>query len=415
MQTSTQPLDIDVATLGPSGDALFAELNRLREYDPLYWSATSHCWIVTGHAEVMEGFSGTLPLSSSSIPSRLRPGMPLDEMAARWPNTVLYMPHIVTNKDGADHARLRKLFVKAFSRKVVEDLRPFVRERVNQLLDKAASGEPVEFNEHIARMLPGSVILNLLGMSQDYLSRLEFWDDGVSKGMMSFNPPLEVLDQLEVVVSDMMRVFTAEIEDRRRHPRGDLISLMLNATEDGDRMTMEEMLGGLVLVVVAGHDSTANSITLGVRAMAKHPEAWAYWRAHPDKSVDSAIELMRYVAMSASQARLVAEDFEWHGRKLHRGDIVMLLIAGANRDPRVYREPETLDLTRRNDSVMIFGPGLHHCIGHLLAKLEVSEFFNALVARFDGADVLEEPVFTTALAFRGVDALHMRFHPRRLS
>lgn len=407
--------DINLAAATPTGDGLLAEVNRLREFDPLYWSESSHCWLVSGHAEVTEGFSGTLPLSSSSIPERLRPGMPLADMRERWPNTVNYMPHIVTNADGTDHTRLRKLFVRAFNRKLVESMRPFVRDRVASLLDDAGQHGEVEFNEGVARMLPGSTILRLLGMSQDYLERLEYWDDGVSTAMMSFNPKMEWLDQLEVVVTDMVSVFRAEIEGRKTNPGEDLITQLLNAVEDGDTLTMEEMLGGLILVIVAGHDSTANSITLGVRAMAKNPDAWAHWHAHPENSADYGIELMRYVAMSASQARIVASDFEWHGRQLHRGDIVMLLIAGANRDPLVYNNPESLDLSRSNDRTMTFAPGLHHCIGHLLAKMQVGELFKGLVERFERVELIDEPVFTPALAFRGVAELRVRLHPRRVS
>lgn len=415
MQQAALARDINLAALAPTGDALLAELNQLREQDPIYWSDTSQCWIVTGHTEVTEGFSGNLPLSNTSLPDRLQQSMSLEEKVARWPNAVRYMPRAITNADRPEHTRLRKLFVKAFNRNLVESLRPFVRDRVNVLLDTAAESGEIEFNEKIARMLPGSVILRLLGMSQDYLERLEYWDDGVATALMSFDPTVEWLDQLEVVVTDMVNVFRGEMEDRKTSPKEDLITQLLNAVEDGDRLEMDEMLAALILIIVAGHDSTANSITLGIRMLAKSPESWAYWRAHPESSTESAVELMRYTAMSACMPRLVSEDFEWQGHDLHRGEIVMLMIAGANRDPSMFTEPEGLDLTRSNDMSLTFAPGLHHCIGHLLAKMQLSEFFNQLVNRFDSVEVLDEPEFTPALVFRGVTALKLRFHPRRSS
>jgi cytochrome P450 len=404
--------DVNLAALPAMGDALLPVLNALRDSDPIHWSETSHCWIVTGHAEITEGFAGKVPLSSRSAPDRLFYGMTVDEMRARWPTIVRYQPEAITNSDGAQHMRLRKLFLKAFSRGLVEGLRPFVRERIATLLDLAEAKRKVEFNGEISRAIPGSVILKLLGMSQDYLERLEEWDHVAASALMSAQPTLEWLDRLEATQIEMNVGFMREIEDRKKSPKDDLITQLLNAVEDGDRLSMEEMLEALFLIIIAGHDSTSNSITLGIRALAKHPEAWAQWRAHPEKGVDYAMELMRYVAMISAQPRLVGEDFEWQGKQLRKGDVVFLMVAAGNRDPKVYNEPERLDLDRTNYESLVFGPGLHHCIGHLLAKLQVSEFFNALTQRFDSVEILAEPSFTPALVFRGVSELQLRFYPR---
>jgi cytochrome P450 len=146
--------------------------------------------------------------------------------------------------------------------------------------------------------------------------------------------------------------------------------------------------------------------------MAANPAAWEYWREHPEGAVDSSIELMRFIAMSTTLPRIAASDFDWHGRPIRKGDLVMLMVAGGNRDPRVYSQPDVIDLTRSNDSALTFGPGLHHCIGHLLAKLQLSEFFTALVQRFERVEVLEPPTFTPALVFRSLTALNLRFYPR---
>jgi cytochrome P450 len=153
-------------------------------------------------------------------------------------------------------------------------------------------------------------------------------------------------------------------------------------------------------------------MTLGVRALARDPAAWAQWRAHPERGVDATIELMRFTAMSTAQPRLASRDFEWRGRKIRANDLVMLMIAGGNRDPRVFANPEQLDLARPSDTALTFAPGLHHCIGHLLAKVQLSEFFAALTQRFERVEILEEPQFVPNLVFRGVTGLQVRFHPR---
>ncbi|MFA5630144.1 MAG: cytochrome P450 [Porticoccaceae bacterium] len=403
--------DVNLASLPPLGDGLLAETNRLRDHDPIFWSEESQCWLVSGHEAVTEGFSGSLPLSSEFFPESIYAIMPKEELDARCPNSVKYMSLISTNRDGAAHARMRRLLIKAFNPKLVESLRPYVRERVAYLLDIAEQRRDMEFHEEISRMLPGAVILRLLGMDESYLARLKGWADGVAAALIAYAPEPECMYRLEDVVNDMLEVFHREIEDRKRNPRNDLITYMVEASEDGDKLTQDEMLGSLIQMIIAGHDTTSNSLSFGVRAMAKYPQAWEAWRANPEKSVEYAIELMRYIAMSASMPRIVAEDFDWHGKHLKKGEFVILLIAGGNRDPLVYDNPENLDFNHRNDRALTFGPGMHHCIGHLLAKLQLGEFFKALVQRFDSVEVLEEPQFTTGINFRSLEALQVRFHP----
>jgi cytochrome P450 len=339
--------------------------------------------------------------------------LPLEELERRYPNAIRYMPAILPNMDGPQHTRLRKLFVKAFSRKIVEDLRPYVRERVATILDRAAAQRELEFNEGVSRQLPGAVILRLLGMSESYLERLKAWTDGVTLALTSFDPEPEWLDALEVVVSQMVDVFKREIEARRKAPGSDFISALVNAHDEGDTLNDDEMLGALLLTIIAGHDTTVNSMTLGTRALARNPAAWLALRANPERSLDATLELMRYSAMSAMQPRRVAQDFDWRGRHLRKDDLVMLMIAGGNRDPHVFASPDKLDIQRANDLSLTFAPGLHHCIGHMLAKLQLTEFFVALTQRFEPLEILEEPTFMPNLVFRGVNGLKVRFHTRK--
>ena len=410
---SANPLiDVNLATLASLGDGLFAELSALREHDPLAWSPASHCWIVTGHEHIMEGFSGTLPLSSHHLPEMLYQVIPEQEFKTRMPNTLKYQCQILPNLDGDRHLHIRKLLVKALNKKLVESLRPFVRERVATLLDMAAAKRELEFNETIARQLPGSVILRLLGISDTPMDKLKWWTDATTLALTTFNPKAEWLDGLEIVVTDMLQVFQAVIEERRIKPRVDLTTEMLNAVEGSDRLTMEEMIAAMMLIVVAGHDTTLNSMSLGLRALSRNPAPWAQWRAQPERGQEFGIELMRYVAMATALPRVVSQDFIWHGRQLRKNELVMLMMAGGNRDPAVYQQPNKMDLARPNDASLTFGPGLHHCIGHLLAKMQIDEFFTALTQRFDRVELLEEPEFVPNLVFRGLQKMNVRFHPR---
>ena len=169
----------------------------------------------------------------------------------------------------------------------------------------------------------------------------------------------------------------------------------------------------MLILIVAGHESTSSTITMIVEALSRHPEAWQYIEECPDKITDIVNEFMRYVCMNAGQLRVASYDFEWHGKQIKAGDMVMLCVAAANRDPRVYDNPLGLDFSRDNTNSMVFAPGVHHCVGHMLAKMEVGEFLLAMVKRFKGVDVQDDKLnFMPMAFFRGLYELNVRFHPR---
>jgi cytochrome P450 len=320
--------------------------------------------------------------------------------------------------DPPEHTRLRKLLVKAFSKKVVEALRPFVKERVAALMDRLERQPQTEFNETMARQLPGSVILKLFGLPQEHVSRLKDWANAFQEGIGVPYADMAAKRLAENACREMTELFVAEIEKRRRQPGldDDLISSLLAASVDGDALTEDEMLGALQLILVAGHDTTSSTLTLGLAALAESPDLWQYMYRHPHKVLESCLELMRYVAMSTAQVRVAAADFEWHGKQLKKGDFVWLMFAAANRDSRVFADPERIDPTRNNERSMVFAPGLHHCIGHLLAKMQVTEFFGELVQRFEGAEVLDPRLdFMSQISFRGLYHLNVRMWPRKPS
>jgi cytochrome P450 len=152
-------------------------------------------------------------------------------------------------------------------------------------------------------------------------------------------------------------------------------------------------------------------MAFGVEALAGHPDQVRYMLDHPERKVQTVEELSRYVAMSASQTRVATGDFTWHGKQIRRGDVIYLWVASANRDPRVFAHADELDLSRTIKETLVFGRGLHHCIGHLLAKLQLGEFFPAMFARFD-VEVLDNPlVFSGGISFRTLSTLRLRLRP----
>ena len=391
------------------------EMNRLRDIDPVFWSEKSHCWIVSRYQDVSAGFRGELPLGNAGRNEFSLISIPVQERPARIPNLHKYVPYWLVSVDGSQHARLRRLVMRAVTKKLVEKNRPMARERVAFLLDRAETNrDRIEFNEQIARSLAGHVLFKLIGLPDKHFETLRDWSNAVVEGMTASAPSPEKLERADWALGEMNRAVLDVLEARRKAPQDDLLTAMLHATEDGESLTFEELLGAMHVVIVAGHDTTSNTMTMGVEALSRHPDAWQYLYENPDRTLDCVNELMRYVAMSGGQPRIALEDFEWHGKQIKRGEIVFLSIMGANRDPRQFENPEVLDFSRDNSDSQVFAPGIHHCIGHLLAKMQLCEFFQALVNRFESVEILDDPLdFMPVSVFRGMWCMNVRFHPRQ--
>jgi cytochrome P450 len=407
-------LDIDVAgDCQTRGNAILEDLDRIRESEPVFWSDKSKCWIVTRHQDVAELLSARLPLlHGGRIEAFAFRCIDPSQWAVQIPTLARSVPLWSIDLDGPDHSRLRALLVKGFTKGIVERVRAYARDRTNRLLDHAIATREVEFNEQIARDLTGHVLFKLIGMPEELFPKLREWATAVVEGLAG----VEAVDKLlraERAAAEMNQAVLLEIEERKSRPQEDLLTSLLQATEAGDKLTMEELLAQMQVIIVAGHDTTANTMTLGVEALSRHPSAWEYWYSHPEQSQKCVAELQRYVAMSGAQALRAGKDFEWHGKQIKEGQVVVGVIAAGDRDPRKFDQPLKLDFSRDNRDSLVFAPGPHYCIGNMLAKMQLGEFFGALVSRCKSVDILDQRLaFMPALAFRGLYNLNVRFHAR---
>lgn len=401
---------LDLSKIGELGNGVLGRLNAIREEEPIAWSPSARGWLVTRHSDVMDGFLGKLPLSCVRMEARSFDAGKMELFSKRYPLTLNSLPNWIVNSDPPRHSRLRTLMTRAFSRKVVEDLRPMARATIAKILDGIEGRTEVEFLEQVARQITGRVILNKFGLDESELDRLRYWSVSFNVGLGGVvDPSLEVMDDVETSIRQMQEVFMPAIARRREKPTDDFLSQLVLAREGDDRLTEDEVLGICYLVIVAGHDTTMNTMTLGVAALSDNEPARRQLLETPDRILDSVMEVMRYVAMSTAFPRVASADFEWHEKSIKKGDIVWLMTAAANRDPRVYQNPETIDLTRSNDRVTVFGSGIHHCIGHLLAKMQLCEFFPEFFRRFPNATVTDETLeFLPSMSFRGLTHLNMR-------
>jgi cytochrome P450 len=324
-----------------------------------------------------------------------------------------FVPMLINNTDAPVHTRMRKLTLKAFSRKVTEAVRGFAQANIEAALDTIETQSDIEMNRDVARPITGQTILKLLGIPLEHLSKLGKWSEQINISIGSVNPPIEQIMAGETAIREIYELFAAEIEKRRQNPALDIFTTLLQAVDEGEQLTVDEMIGISIVLLIAGHDTTLNSMVLGVEALSHHPDLRNWLHANPHGGNAAAIELSRATAMSSFETRIAAEDFTWHGKNIRAGDIVYLMIAAGNRDPRVFARPEVIDFSRDNNAVLTWGPGLHHCVGHLLAKMQLSEFFTRAYRRYEQIEVIEPDLrFGPAPSFRSFPSMHVRLHAR---
>ncbi len=306
--------------------------------------------------------------------------------------------------DPPDHTRLRSLVSKAFTPRAVRELHPRVRRIVDELLEDLDGKDRFDLIESLAFPLPVTVIAEMLGVPSQDMDRFNVWSNDIS---LTIEPSLrdDQIRRVERASEELYAYFESIIEQRRGEPQDDMITALLNAEDEGDRLTHEELLGTLVLLLVAGNETTRNLIGNGMRALLKHPDQLRKLRDNPDL-LDSAInELLRYDSPVQLDGRLVHNDVEVAGRQIHAGQRILCAIGAANRDPSAFTEPDKLDIERSESSHIAFGRGIHHCLGAPLAMLEARAAFSALLDRFSHIELVSEPVYRKQVVLRGVEKL----------
>jgi cytochrome P450 len=286
--------------------------------------------------------------------------------------------------DPPDHSRLRRLVAIPFTPKYIEGLRGRVEEIARGLLDgiEARASESgrreMELIDDFAYPLPLTVIAEMLGIPEADRGNFRVW----SQAAVAFTPDdlanPETTEKLIEFIAYMRELVAA----KRAAPGDDLISGLVLAEAEGDKLSENELLAMIFLLIVAGHETTVNLIASGTLALTEHPEQFARLRANPNLLKPAIEEMLRYYGpVEMSLSRWVGEDTEFGGETLRRGEQVMALLASANHDERQFRDPETFDIAREPNRHLAFGTGIHSCLGAALARLEAQVAFPALFSR----------------------------------
>ena len=323
------------------------------------------------------------------------------------------VPLSLLDLDPPEHTRLRALVSKAFTPKAVAMLRTHIEETTANLLDAVAGTNRFDLIAALAYPLPVTIIAEMLGVRPRDRDRFEEWSNVLA---LSIDPLLSrgQVDRIRNAAEEAYAYFETIIDERRRRPREDLVSALLAAEEEGDRLTHEELLSAMLLILMAGFETTRNLIGNGMLALLRNPHQMQRLRSDREL-LDSAIdELLRYDSPGQLNGRRAREDAELGGKRIRAGDVVISVIGAANRDPEVFDDPDTLDIGRREKSHLSFGRGIHYCLGAALAVMEARIVFGAVLDRYASIRLAAEPRHRKTVVLRGVEDLWIEVErPRR--
>ncbi|NGN66059.1 cytochrome P450 [Streptomyces sp. A7024] len=312
--------------------------------------------------------------------------------------------HGMLDLEPPDHTRIRRLVSKAFTPRTVRELEPVVERLADGLVADFVAAGGGDLLSAVAEPLPVAVISELLGIPEGDRHRLRPWSHAIC-GMYDLNPSGEAA-RAAVVASEEFSAYLRElIAERRKDPGDDLISGLIAAYDEGDRLTEQEMISTCVLLLNAGHEATVNSTVNGWYALFRHPEQLAALRAEPEKLSTAVDELLRYDTPLHLFERWVLEDIEVGGQLIPRGQEVALLFGAANRDPAAFDRPDELDLDRTDNPHISFGAGIHYCIGAPLAKVELRASYGALLRKAPTLRLVAEPEWGPSSVIRGLQGL----------
>jgi cytochrome P450 len=381
----------------------------LRAEAPVYWCEPWSQWIVTRHVDVSFILKNPSLFSSVGWELRYLSKLP-QEQREKLKNVYRhYETQVMSNSDAPEHTRLRKLIHRSFSPRVIEALRGQIEELVGDAFANLPKDQEFEWVDSFAYPFPATVIALLFGAPIEDRAKFEKWSTDIVSFIGSGSPQVDLALKLEQSLIEFREYLESLISVRRLEPKEDLLSLMIEKSEDGDSLTQDELISTCITILFAGHETTANLLSILLLELFRHPDQWQLLVKNPDLSVLAVEEALRFNAPVQRIRRVAREDLEIGGVKITKGESVMGFIGSANRDSTVFLDANSFDISREKSQNLSFGAGIHLCIGAALSRLESSIVLGEIVSHFPNSDLaadFQEEYFQN-MTFRGVRSLKM--------
>jgi cytochrome P450 len=361
----------------------YATFARVREHDPLLLQpgldGETPIWFVSRYED-----AEAVLLDDDRFVRDPRLALPPEELSAlnELPDAIAFIDSHMLNRDGDDHRRLRRLVSKAFTPRMIERLRPRIQAIADELVDRIAGDGEMELVSAYAWPLPITVIAELLGVPVEDRDRFREWSDWMVRPVSAADELGRFVAAMEEFASYLLALF----EERRRDPGADLISALVSVQDSGDALSEQELSSMVALLIVAGHETTVSLIGNATLALLRHPEQVAALERDPALLPRAVEELIRYDGpVERTLTRWASVDVELRGRTIRRGEMVIVLLGAADRDPDRFDAPDTLEITAERDARHLgFGRGSHFCLGAPLARLEAEIALGTLLRRLPG-------------------------------
>lgn len=403
------PDEIFAAILDPErrGD-LYPLYHRLRAVDPVHRDETllgRRAWIVTRFADADRVLRDLRLRSDTSALELFDTGDERSAFLEMMSKQLLYL-------DPPDHDRIRGLVSRAFTPGAVDVRRPRIQEEVDRLLDRAEdAGGEVDLVRDFGYPLPIAVICEMMAIPREDVPTFLTWaHDFARRGDVSAVTD-EVVAKGEAACEGFRDYFMDLAKARRKRVGDDLISALVRVEDEQGGLTDDEIVSTCVILLQAGHETTADLISLATRGLLAHPEQLALLRAEPGRMRAAADEFIRWDTSVQISQRIGSEDFEVGGVTVPAGDVCVVMNGAANRDPARFAEPDRLDVRRATPSHLGFGMGRHFCLGASLARLEIATAVGTLITRFPAFELAGEPRFRPSFFLRGLASLPLRLGP----
>ena len=385
-------------------------VSRLREQDPVHHSPLGF-YVLTRYEDCANILrdprsSNDFTNSEAAVEEAAKQGLDLRELAAEGARPFLFM-------DPPDHTRLRGLVSKAFTPRVVEELRPRAQQVVDRLLDAAVARGEFDVIADLAYPLPVTIISEMLGVPAEDHEVFQGWSREMARSLdPDFVLPPDVLERRERASEEFAEYFRALIAKRRGDLRDDLVSALIAVEDGGETLSENELLSTCILLLIAGHETTVNLIGNGMLALLRHPDQMALLRSDPALIKTAVEELLRFDPPVQLTGRTAKEDIPLSEGVLPKGQQAILLLGAANRDPRQFVDPDRLDITRAENRHLAFGMGIHFCLGAPLARIEGQIAIGEMARRLGSAELaVAEPAYKENVTLRGLASLPVRFTP----
>ncbi|MEZ4521870.1 MAG: cytochrome P450 [Thermomicrobiales bacterium] len=380
---------------------------ELRENDPVFWNGNA--WLISRYEDCVSLF--TDPRMSSQRIDATFAVLPEDVQKELQPLREVLGDRMLLS-DPPKHTRLRTLVMKAFSAKAAAGRRDRIQMFTDRFLDQVVDRGEMDVMADFATPLPGWTIADTLGIPQDRQQDFTRWarDQVLIYDRLGAGDRVTIMRQGQASMLEMKEYLEEVIDERRRNPKEDLLTELVQAEEAGDRLTMNEMVVMVVALLIGGNNSTAHLIGNSILTLIRHPDDMARLRAEPDLIRTAVEEVMRYESPVMTTSRIAMEDMELHGQQIKAGDNINLMIASANRDPRQFDDPDTYVINRRPNRHLTFAHGPHFCLGSALARNVSQIAVLTAIQRLDNLQLVSDEIeWARGFAFRHARTLPVTF------